>query len=132
MVMSDLTASLVPLGVKPAEATALLLIAAHPVITQSDIGRTLGILRANMTPMAAGLVRRGLIAREPVDGRSQALRLTSRGEVLARKAQKIILDHEARLFGTLSPSARDRMLGQLRELWQRARTEDPALRPLIE
>ncbi len=118
VVMSDLSESLAPLGLKPADASVLMAIADVPGIIQSDLGRALGILRANMTPLIAALMARGLVEREPVDGRSQALRLSDAGRRTCRAAHKIVRDHEARLFGSLTVAARRRMIVQLRELWQ--------------
>ena len=120
VVMSDLTGALAPLDLKPAEASILLMIASQPRATQSEVGRGLGILRANMTPMIAKLTKRGLIGREPVDGRSQALHLSAAGRNLARSAGKVIRDHEQRLFGRVSPAAQQRLIAQLREIWQQA------------
>jgi DNA-binding MarR family transcriptional regulator len=85
------------------------------------VAKELGILRANMTPLIAALVKRDLIQREPVDGRSQALTLSSRGDALTRKAWLITRQHENRMFGTLSESARIRVIAQLRGLWRHAR-----------
>jgi DNA-binding MarR family transcriptional regulator len=120
-VMTDLADSLAPLGLRPAEASVLFMIDANPGITQSDVAKELGILRANMTPLIAALVKRDLIQREPVDGRSQALTLSSRGDALTRKAWLITRQHENRMFGTLSESARIRVIAQLRGLWRHAR-----------
>jgi hypothetical protein len=50
LVMADFTAALAPLGLKPAEASVLYAVAAAPGLTQSDVGKTLGIQRANMAP----------------------------------------------------------------------------------
>jgi DNA-binding MarR family transcriptional regulator len=117
VVMSDLTESLAPLGLKPADASVLLAISEVPGITQSDLGRSLGILRANMTPLIAALMARGLVEREPVDGRSQALRLSAEGRSACRAAHKVVKDHEERLFGSLTALARQRLIAQLRALW---------------
>jgi DNA-binding MarR family transcriptional regulator len=118
-VMADLSATLAPLGLKPAEASILFVIAANPGTTQSEVGKTLGILRANMAPLIAALIKKGCIERRPVDGRSQALRLSAAGEVLCRRAKAATRSHEDRLFGALSPAARRRLLVRLRTLWQR-------------
>jgi len=117
VVMSDLTESLAPLGLKPADASILLAISEVPGVTQSDLGRALGIRRANMTPLIAALMARGLVEREPVDGRSQALRLSRAGRRTCRAAHQIVKDHEARLFGSLPEAARERLIAQLRALW---------------
>jgi DNA-binding MarR family transcriptional regulator len=120
VVMSDLSESLAPLALKPADASVLMTIAHVPGITQSDLGRALGILRANMTPLVAALMARGLVEREPVDGRSQALRLSTAGRSTCRAAHKVVKDHEARLFGSLTAAARRRLIAQLRALWRDA------------
>jgi len=117
MVMADLTEVLSQLGLKPADASILWMIGAYPGITQSDAGKALGILRANMAPLIARLLDRGLIEREPVDGRSHALRLSSTGLDLCRRARSAATGHEDRLFKSLSRTARAQMISQLRALW---------------
>jgi DNA-binding MarR family transcriptional regulator len=121
VVMADLTQALSGLGLKPTAAAILLNLHANPEMTQSDLCKALGILRANMTPLIRTLQRDGLITRAPVDGRSQALRLSPSGRRTCRQARVIMKTHEERLFGSLTPAARRRMLGQLRPLWQRDR-----------
>jgi DNA-binding MarR family transcriptional regulator len=120
LVMSDLTQALEPLGLKPAEASALFVIAAAGGITQAEIGRILGIQRANMAPLMANLIKRGLVARQAVDGRSQALRLTRAGAAMHRHAMEATQAHEQRLFGHLSQPDRARMITLLQGLWQSA------------
>jgi len=78
----------------------------------------LGIQRANMAPIMANLIKAGWVAREAVDGRSQALRLSRAGKAIHRKAMDATLDHEHRLFGNLSAAERARMIAQLQGLWQ--------------
>lgn len=76
----------------------LLVIEVNPGVTQSEIGRLLGIASANMAPLVARLADRGLIVREAVDGRSQGLRLSETGRPIAQKARSIMDDHEADLI----------------------------------
>jgi DNA-binding MarR family transcriptional regulator len=118
LVMADLTEALAPLGLKPADASILFVIAAADGITQAEIGRILGIQRANMAPIMANLIKAGWVAREAVDGRSQALRLSRAGTAMHRKAMDATLAHEHRLFGNLSVTDRARMITQLQGLWQ--------------
>jgi DNA-binding MarR family transcriptional regulator len=118
LVMADFTEALAPLGLKPAEASVLYAVGAATGLTQSDIGKTLGIQRANMAPLIAGLMRRGLVERDRVDGRSQALRLTAAGQAARAAAWAANQLHEDRMFGTLNTQARARMAAQLRALWQ--------------
>jgi len=116
--MTDLAEALAPLGLRPASASALFLIGTRPGITQSELGKVLGILRANMTPVTSSLIAQGLIERRPLDGRSQTLRLSAKGRETRRRALKATLMHEERLFGTLSGADRMRLIAQLRDLWQ--------------
>ena len=117
-IMADLTRSLAHLRLKPADASVLFLIGSNAGLTQSDVGRALGILRANMAPLTAALVRRGLIVRKRVDGRSQALRLSAAGEALCRAAWETTLAHEERMFGALAKSARRQCVLDLQTVWQ--------------
>lgn len=117
LVMADLTDALAPLGLKPAEACVLYTIGATAGLTQSDIGKMLGIARANMAPLMAGLSVRGLVERDRVDGRSQALKLTHAGEESRASALAANQAHEARIFGVLGKPARARMALQIRSLW---------------
>src|SRR5882672_1084692 len=119
LAMADLTQSLEPLKLTPAHASILFVIAANPGITQSDVGKMLGILRANMAPLIALLVERGFIKREAVDGRSHAMRLSALGQTVCRQARDIAKDHEERIFGDLSRAARARMITELNELWRK-------------
>ncbi len=101
VMMADLAEALAPHGLRPGEVTALLTIAANPAITQSELGRHLGIKRANMAPLAATLAARGLIDRTPVDGRSHGLTLTAAGAALADRARAAVAVHEARFAAAL-------------------------------
>jgi DNA-binding MarR family transcriptional regulator len=118
LVMADFTEALAPLGLKPAEASVLYAVADGTGLTQSDVGKMLGIQRANMAPLIAGLMQRGLVERDRVDGRSQALRLTPAGEAARAAAWAANQAHEERMFGMLGRPARARMAAQLRGLWQ--------------
>jgi len=118
LVMADFTEALAPLRLKPAEASVLYTVAASSGLTQSDVGKILGIQRANMAPLIAGLMQRGLVERDKVDGRSQALRLTASGEDAHAAAWAANQIHEERMFGTLTKPARARMAAQLKDLWQ--------------
>lgn len=98
--MASLGATLAGIGLRPVEATILMLVGANPGCIQSDLGRMLGIKRANMVPLIAALTARGYLDRSPVDGRSLALTLTGEGEAARFRAEAIMNAHEAR-FETL-------------------------------
>jgi DNA-binding MarR family transcriptional regulator len=118
LVMADFAEALAPLGLKPAEASVLYAVGGQAGLTQSEVGKMLGIQRANMAPLIAGLMQRGLVERDRVDGRSQALRLSAAGEAARAAAWVANLAHEERIFGGLDKTARTRMAAQLRALWQ--------------
>ena len=94
--MADLGAALAEIDLRPVEGTILILVGANPGCIQSDLGRMLGIKRANMVPLVSALATRGYIEKSPVDGRSLALSLTAQGEQ-ARLAVETLMDvHESR------------------------------------
>jgi DNA-binding MarR family transcriptional regulator len=114
--MADLGTSLAPADLRPTEATILILIRANPGLTQSDIGRVLGIARANMAPLMGGLLKRGFIQKSRVDGRSQSLALTELGIDKVCVAQTIIDAHEARFREGLDVALLPDMIAALRTL----------------
>jgi DNA-binding MarR family transcriptional regulator len=122
--MADLTESLTAFGLSPAAASVLFVIGSNKGITQSDVGKMLGIFRANMAPIVAALMKKGWVEREALDGRSQALRLSRAGRPVHRRAWKMIKAHEERLFGSLPPSRRVRMIEQLRALRKSVGTDE--------
>jgi DNA-binding MarR family transcriptional regulator len=114
--MARLAQRLEPLGLRPAEATVLMVIGANPGITQSEVGRLLEIASANMAPLTSRLGRRALIVRQRVDGRSQALRLSPAGRATTRQVQQIMAAHEAELLARVPASQRRALLHALRML----------------
>lgn len=116
LMMADLAQTLEPTGLRATEASVLLAIAANPDSGQSDIGRLLGIQRANMTPIIAALLARELVDRSASDGRSHSLRLNAAGEVLAADVKARIITHEARFTRDLDPAERVVLLEQLRKV----------------
>ncbi len=106
-----------PLGVSSTEASTLLMIKSNTGMTQSDLGRSLGIKRANMAPLIGRLDDKGMISRTPVDGRSQGLALTQAGDELAAAIQKVVDVHEAQLIARLPVVARATFIEALSALW---------------
>jgi len=114
---AKLSERLVPLELRPYEATLLLLVEASPGVTQSEAGRLLDIQRANMVPVVARLAARGLIQRKPVDGRSQGLWVTRSGQSLMRKVQRIVDTDEAALMRCVPEELQPLVLPILMALW---------------
>ena len=105
--MATLGAALELVGLRPVEATILMTIGANPGCIQSDIGRMLGIKRANMVPLITGLIQKDLVQKSPVDGRSFALCLTTQGKDARREADAIMSAHERRYTRLLTPEYQD-------------------------
>ena len=107
--MTELAGRLEALDLRIVEASVLVLIKANPAITQTEIGRSLGIQRANMVPLIAGLMERGLVHRQAADGRSHALSLTAPGRSLTTKVEGVMQAHEEFFLGGLSAADRGRL-----------------------
>jgi len=116
--LADLATELARLQLRPAEASVLLLIQANAGITQSEIGRVLGIKRANMAPLAADLEERGLTVRRQVDGRSHGLLPTAEGHALATRAFAAMRAHEARFLQGLPAKDRNQLISLVHEIWR--------------
>ena len=104
--MARLAERLARLDLRPAESTVLLVVAANPGVTQSEVGRLLGIASANMAPLVARLADRELIVREAVDGRSQGLTLSDAGRRMTQKARAIVDDLESDLLERIPAAER--------------------------
>jgi DNA-binding MarR family transcriptional regulator len=117
-VFEDFIASFAPLGLKPAQFSALVLIEANPGRSQREIAAALGIQRPNFVAMMDEFERRGLAERHrsEVDRRSHALDLTEAGRALLRQGREIVRGHEERIAGGLSASERADLLRLLSRL----------------
>jgi DNA-binding MarR family transcriptional regulator len=124
--LAGLNQRLAPLGLRHAGVAMLMLVEAHPGITQSHAGRILDIQRANMVPFVARLEALGVIRRRQVDGRSQALELTSRGRMLLGRARRVVAAHEAELLERVPEKLRGAVLPVLMALWQQDEPEAAA------
>lgn len=111
-VFEDFLASFTPLGLKPAQFSALVLIEANPGRSQREIAAALGIQRPNFVAMMDEFERRGLARRHrsQTDRRSHALALTEAGEALLRQGRVIVAAHEARIAAGLSEAERAELL----------------------
>jgi DNA-binding MarR family transcriptional regulator len=113
VLMADFVRTLADFDMRPAEVTTLLVIAENPDCSQSEVGEAIAIKRANMVPIIARLIERGLVARTRVDGRSLALRVTPAGATQAAEAWRRIAAHEARFRDRLDPADLQTVLAAL-------------------
>lgn len=116
-VMAKLARRLAAVGLRPSEASVLLVIYSNPGVTQSQIGRLLDIARANMAPLTARLAARDLIVREAAGGRSHGLTLSAPGRRLTQKAQRIVAQLEAELMERIPAAQRAAFLRTLKALF---------------
>jgi DNA-binding MarR family transcriptional regulator len=115
---AQLAARLGAIGLKQVDASVLLFLDANPAITASALGRQLDIQRANMVPLLKRLEDAGLIARNPIDGKSQGLVLTDHGRAKLVEARAIIETFEAELFARIGEDHRNHLLPALDALWR--------------
>lgn len=122
---ADLTRRVAALGVTIVEMSMLLVIEANPAITQSQIGRLLGLKTANLAPLTAGLVERGWVKRDEAVGRSVGLSLTSKGRTLVRSLHTCIKANEELLLARIPAGHRRQLVGLVRRIWSSGSNDPP-------
>ena len=114
----ELAQRLAAIDLRQSDASLLMLIEANPGTTASAVGRRLDIQRANMVPILKRLEDAGLIARAPIDGKSQGLALTEAGRAKLAQGRKLIEAFEAELIARVPPEHRPHLLPALNAIWQ--------------
>jgi DNA-binding MarR family transcriptional regulator len=115
--MARLARRFAALDLRPTEATVLMVVDANPNITQSEIGKMLDIASANMAPLVSRLADRELVERQPINGRSYGLVLTSSGARIAARAMRAVITHEEELLKRIPATRRKALVADLRTLW---------------
>jgi DNA-binding MarR family transcriptional regulator len=115
-VFQDFIRTLAPVDIRPAQYSVLVVIAANPGLSQSDLADLLGIERARLVRLLDKLERRGLTQRlsSRTDRRSHALRLTPDGQKTLKRAKMLAALHEARLVEKLGADQRRSMIDVMR------------------
>ena len=101
MVMAEFGEALAALDLRVAEASVLLVIDLNPGATQSEVGKLLGIQRANMAPLVTALEAKGLLVRADTDGRAQPLSVTAEGKAMAARVRAIAEAQERRIAAAI-------------------------------
>ncbi|WP_343612859.1 MarR family transcriptional regulator [Novosphingobium sp.] len=114
--MADLAGRLAALDLKISDASVLLLVGGRADMTSSDIGRLLDIQRANMVPLLNRLEGAGLIARQPIDRKSQAIVLTETGEARLEEVRGLVTRFEDDLMMRIPAEHRGHFLPALNAL----------------
>ncbi|RHW19238.1 MarR family transcriptional regulator [Sphingomonas gilva] len=112
---NDFARALAGTGMRQVLFGILSIIAANPRINQGNVGRALGIQRANMVSLVNELVDRDLVLREVAadDRRAFSLTLTPAGRKIVAQCVKLIEAHEARLLADLSAKERTALIAML-------------------
>jgi DNA-binding MarR family transcriptional regulator len=115
-IFQDFIRTLTPIDIGPAQYSVLVVIAANPGLSQSDLADRLGIERARLVRLLDKLERRGLTQRlnSRTDRRSHALRLTRDGHNTLRRAKTLAALHEARLAEKLGADRRRLLIDAMR------------------
>ena len=116
--MARFAAQLEPLGLRIADLSAIMLVAANHGITASQLGRLLDIQRANMVPLVARLEDAGLIERRPLDGKSHSLHLTAAGADRLARARVVVDQFEQDLMERVPAAGRAHFKPALDALWR--------------
>ena len=111
--MDELGSRLSGIDLRVSDASVLLLVDARQDMTSSEIGKMLDIQRANMVPLLARLEAAGLITRQPIDRKSQAILLTARGLTRLAEVKSITAAFEADLMERIPTEHREHFLPAL-------------------
>lgn len=106
------------MNITPPRFTALVVIGANPGISQSTLGKVLGIARSGAMLVTDWFEARGLVERRrrPNDGRAWGLRLTRKGEQLTERMKRRVLDLDHKRTPGLTEKDRRQLLGLLEKL----------------
>ena len=101
--------------ISPPQFGTLVLIEANPGISQSAVAAALRFDRSTLVQIVDRLEGRGLVVREPSarDRRSNALKLTPKGERLLIDLKKRVEAHEAAIAAALNDEERATLLALL-------------------
>ena len=104
--------------ITPPRFTALVIIEANPGLSQSVLGKVLGIARSGAMTMTDWLEARGLVERrrKPGDARAWGLHLTADGEQFVAKMRRRVLQHDLSKAKSLSRAERRELLRLLEKL----------------
>ena len=104
--------------VTPPRFTALVIIGANPGLSQSTLGKVLGIARSGAMLMTDWLEARGLVdrRRRKGDARAWGLYLTAKGEQFAARLERKVVDLDRKRTPGLTEKDRRQLLGLLDKL----------------
>lgn len=109
---------LAPLGLTPAHAGSLRIIAAADGASQQEVATRLGMFPSRLVALVDELQERGLVERveNSRDRRTYALRLTGEGRDVLERIGRVAREHQESLLASLSAEERDRLAALLRQI----------------
>jgi DNA-binding MarR family transcriptional regulator len=115
---AEFAARLAPLGLAPADAGILRVIAQAEGLSQRRLARQLGILPSRLVSLVDGLESRGLVERQDraEDRRVYALYLTDQGRATLDAIGRIAREHEGALCAALGDEERKHLADMLRRI----------------
>jgi DNA-binding MarR family transcriptional regulator len=104
--------------ITPPRFTALVIVGANPGISQSALGKVLGIARSGAMMLTDWMEKRGLAERRrrPDDGRAWGVHLTARGEKLLGAMKRSVAAQDRKRASVLEPRERRELLRLLDKL----------------
>jgi DNA-binding MarR family transcriptional regulator len=105
-----------PLGLMPAQASALIEIGNKPGLTQKQLVERLEVEQPGVARTLNGLEAEGWIFRESRGGRAQGLYLSDRAATVVPEAVKVTDDINRKVLGELSRTERSHLLDAIEEL----------------
>jgi DNA-binding MarR family transcriptional regulator len=107
---------LIPLGLLPAQFTALAEIARDEGLTQKQLVERLGLEQPGVARTLSGLEAMGWIERKTLKGRAQGLYLTPRAREALPRAYEVMAEIDARALRGLTRTERAHLLDALGEV----------------
>jgi DNA-binding MarR family transcriptional regulator len=117
-VFADFERAMAGLALTPGQFGILARIAANPGLSQSALGRAVGIERSSVVAVIDRLERRGLVTRGKIAGdrRANALALSAEGQKQFQLALRRVRAHERRIARGLSPAEAKTLIALLRRI----------------
>lgn len=116
LIANRLRDALAPLGVQPAQAAALIEIAAAEGMTQKELVERLDVEQPGVARTLSGLEADGWIARRAKQGRAQGLYLTDKARAVVPEAGRIWAAVNEQAVAELSRTERAHLIDALEEL----------------
>jgi DNA-binding MarR family transcriptional regulator len=115
LITGRLREALVPLGLQPAQAAALIEIGAAEGLTQKELVARLDVEQPGVARTLSGLEAEGWVTRESRVGRSQGLYLTEKAKAVAQEAARVSAEVNRQALGEFSRTEREHLVDRLQE-----------------